>query len=147
VSHRSLLLQNSLSLAMFHGQSTVLEAKEVWKVKAPNGFHFFMWLAIEDRCWTSGRLHQHGLRSDATCTLCSQDSESIDHLLVSCVCNRKVWFKCLRRSGWQHVRPVADDELVSRWLHSRKQVTKASQNAFDSLCFLVARSFGYNVMI
>jgi hypothetical protein len=33
-------------MAMFHGQAGVLDAKEAWKIKAPNEFQFFIWLAI-----------------------------------------------------------------------------------------------------
>ncbi|OEL31369.1 hypothetical protein BAE44_0007612, partial [Dichanthelium oligosanthes] len=36
--------------ALFLGQSALLGAKELWKVKAPNEFRFFFWLAIQDRC-------------------------------------------------------------------------------------------------
>ncbi|OEL28368.1 hypothetical protein BAE44_0010616 [Dichanthelium oligosanthes] len=39
--------------AFFVGQSALLGAKELWKVKAPNEFRLFFWLAIQGRCWTS----------------------------------------------------------------------------------------------
>jgi hypothetical protein len=28
--------------------------KEVWRTKAPREHKFFLWLAIQDRCWTHG---------------------------------------------------------------------------------------------
>jgi hypothetical protein len=60
------------------------------KVKAPNEHHFFIWLAIQDRCWTSERLQRHGL-----CALCNQGVELISHLLFGCVL--EIWFKVLTK--------------------------------------------------
>jgi hypothetical protein len=115
-------------------------AKEVWKIKAPNKFWFFMWLAIHDHCWTSDRLHKHGMRSDCYCALCNQLPERANHLLFAYVVSREVWFKCLQRSAWQHLSSTADDDdLVNWWLHRRKQVTKARRKAFNSMCTLIAR--------
>jgi hypothetical protein len=62
----------SAYLAMFHGQTGVPGANEAWKIRTPNEFQFFIWLAVQNRCWTSERLHRHGMRSDSTCALCNQ---------------------------------------------------------------------------
>jgi hypothetical protein len=96
-------------------------------------------LAIQDRYWTTER-RRHGLQSSSSCALCNQLPESVDHLLISCVISREVWFKCLCRSSWQQLAPSVDDELTNWWLRCRKQVPKARRKAFDSLCALVARS-------
>jgi hypothetical protein len=39
--------------SMFNRKSTVIGAKEIWKIKAPNKCKFFLWLLILDRCWTA----------------------------------------------------------------------------------------------
>jgi hypothetical protein len=140
VLQRLLLLKVGLQKNV-PGQSAVLEAKEVWKVKAPNEFSFFMWLAIQDRCWTAERRHRHGLQSSSSCAFCNQLPESVDHLLVACVISCEIWFKCLRRYGWQLLAWTADDELTPWWLRRRKQVAKVvRRKAFDSLCVLIARN-------
>jgi hypothetical protein len=56
--------------ALMLGQSSVLGAKELWKAKAPNNCHFFIWLALLGRCWTTERLHRHGIRPNNSCILC-----------------------------------------------------------------------------
>jgi hypothetical protein len=98
-----------------------------------------MWLAIQDRYWTSERLHSHGQKSNSSCVLCNQHPETVDHILVACIVSRDIWFKCLRVSGWQHLSSTAANDLVGWWLRSRKLVEKAKCRAFDSMCVLIAR--------
>jgi fumarate reductase subunit D len=61
--------------SMFIGQSTVLGAKEIWKVKAPGKCKFFLWLLVLDRCWTAEHRHRHGLHDLALYTLSAQEEE------------------------------------------------------------------------
>jgi hypothetical protein len=115
--------QYSSSLAyatMFHGQSTLIGAKELWKVKASNEFIFFFWLAMQDPCWISERLTRHGLRNNGPCTQCDQQTETIDHLLLICVYKREVWFQGFQPCGWQHLTPQAEDNLSFWWCAHRR---------------------------
>jgi hypothetical protein len=41
--------------ALFHGQTALGGVKELWKSRAPNKCHFFLWLALQDCCWTAER--------------------------------------------------------------------------------------------
>ena len=59
----------------------------------------FIWLAINNRCWTVDRLDKRGLPHPAACPLCDQVEESIQHILVSCVFSRQVWSHILQRLG------------------------------------------------
>jgi hypothetical protein len=87
--------------SMFMGESSILGAKELWKSRAPNRCRFFIWLSLLRRCWTGDRLLKYGLRSDDICPLCSQETETSDHLLCQCVFSREIWFKSL----WMARRP------------------------------------------
>jgi hypothetical protein len=98
--------------AMFLGQSSILGDKEIWKTKAPSKCRFFAWLVLLRRNWTSEHLWHHGLRDDATCALCSQEPETVDHLLVQCMFSREVWFKSFRRCVWQHLVPSPQAHMV-----------------------------------
>jgi hypothetical protein len=98
--------------AMFVGESSVMGVKEHWKAKAPNKCRFFIWLALLDPCWTAQWLLRHGLRSEDTCLLCIQDSETVDHLLCQCVFSREIWIKLLRRAGWHLLLPTQVDTFA-----------------------------------
>jgi hypothetical protein len=89
--------------ASFLGQSSLPCAKELSKIAAPPRCKFFLWLALLDRCWTSARLQLHQLQNSGPCALCSQVDESIDHLLLSCVYSREVWFRILCVVGFHHL--------------------------------------------
>jgi hypothetical protein len=57
-----------------------------WKNGAPLKCKLFMWLAIQDREWTSARRHRHGLQDrPMPCYVCLQDEDAMDHLFTQCV--------------------------------------------------------------
>jgi hypothetical protein len=123
---------------MFYGQSELMGARHLWKVKAPTEFKFF-WLTLQDCCWTLERLRRHGLSSDSSCALCSQCDESINHLILSCVFSREVWVHELRSKGRQHVAPSDNSQLGDWWLDARKRIAKVRRRAFDSVVLLISR--------
>lgn len=123
--------------ALFTGQTAVLGAKELWKIKDPNKCRFFLWLCLHGRVWTAERRRRHGLQQSDICSLCGQEVETLDHLLLQCVLSREIWFKVLRHSGWQQLAPTGMDSLVDLWLHSRKLVRKERRKTFDSIFLLV----------
>jgi hypothetical protein len=60
-------------------------------------------------------------------------------LLVKCVFSCQVWFKTLRRFGWQGLTPAQRDAFASWWMRSRKAVTKDRRPTFDSIVLLIIR--------
>lgn len=115
----SVLYSSSSAYRALHfGQSALLGARELWKTRAPNRCRFFFWLVLLNRCWTSERRHRHGLQDQGTCALCSQQDELLDHLLLTCVYSREVWFKVLRRCAWQELAPTNEQTIVQWWLRA-----------------------------
>jgi len=57
--------------------------KRIWKSWYPLRCEFFIWLAIDNRCWTADCLAKRGLPYLAACALCDQMDETIQHTLVS----------------------------------------------------------------
>jgi hypothetical protein len=64
--------------------------------------------------------------------------ETIDHLLLQCVYAWEVWFKALRRGGWQQCCPTRSNRINSWWMTAWKVVVKLHRKAFDSLVLLTA---------
>ena len=63
-----------------------------------------------------------GLQHPAACPLCDQAQETIDHLLVSCVFARQMWFYILQRFGLQELAPNLEDENFDEWwVNARRQ--------------------------
>jgi hypothetical protein len=124
---------------MFLGQSGMPGASILWKSRAPTENKLFLWLAMQDCCWTKYRLHRHDLTDDASCSLCLQIDETMDHMLVGCVYSREVMFLLFRRCDWLPLISEADDSLVDWWLQARERVPNARRPAFDTLILQVTR--------
>ena len=129
---------SSAYLAFFIGQHPIEGAKLLRKARAPAKCKFFIWLVLHDRCWTTARSKRHGLQDDDLCVLCAQSSETIDHLLTTCPFSREVWFKILRKIGWDRVTPsTLTFNFPSWWTDARKQIPKVGRRGFNSLVILV----------
>ena len=74
-----------------------------------------MWTVAHKKCWTADRLAKKGLSHPAACPLCDQDGETIDHLLVSCVFSRQVWFNVLRNLALQVLEPHSGERSFEDW--------------------------------
>jgi hypothetical protein len=85
--------------ALLLGQSAVPGTQVLWKSLAPNKCRFFIWLALLQRCWTADHRFHRGLQADNSYSLCTQEPEIVDHLIMQCVYSCEVWFSALRRCG------------------------------------------------
>ena len=91
--------------AFFIGQTEIAGARCLMKARAPGKCKFFVWLVLHGRCWTAERRKRHNLQDDDTCALCSQQSESITHLLLNCPFAKECWFLVLHRMHWLMAEP------------------------------------------
>jgi hypothetical protein len=65
----------------------------VWRTHAPLKVKIMLWLAIENRILTWDNGMKRGWTGPSRCALCKDDSESVQHLFISChyaqqVCHR-----------------------------------------------------------
>jgi len=108
---------------------------------APGKCKFFMWLVAHNKCWTADRLAKRGLPHPECCPLCDQAEETIDHLLVSCVFTREVWFIILQSFGLQPLSPQPDDTSFNDWWESSvSRVDGQIKKGLNSIIILVAWS-------
>ena len=84
----------------------------------PPKVRYFYWLVLHDRCWTAERRKRRGLQDSDDCALCSQASETINHLLVTCVFTKEVWFLVLHAFGLQQLasNPNIISDFYEWWL-------------------------------
>ena len=128
----------SAYIASFHGSTTCNNWKLAWKSWALPGVKFFLWLVSLDRCWTVDRLARHGLQHHNSCPLCSQEPETLRHLLLGCPFSRHVWFEIL---AWMRMtcRPPNNEATLFDWWHDARQVTpKAMRKGLASVTLLTS---------
>jgi hypothetical protein len=86
----------SAYVAFFKGVVSFEPVDRIWKSWALGKCKFFMWLVRHNRCWTSDRFAKCIMDHPDHCSLCDQQEENINHLLLSCVFVRQFW-NCLLR--------------------------------------------------
>lgn len=77
--------------AQFMGSIPCSFKNIVWKTWAPPKCHFFAWLAVQNRLWTSDRLAIRGWPHQPTCQLCKCQTETARHILFECRYSKRVW--------------------------------------------------------
>lgn len=58
--------------ALFHGSTTSPHSTLTWRTWVPLRIKFFLWLALQDRCWTNAHLARIGLPHNFACAFCDQ---------------------------------------------------------------------------
>lgn len=102
---------------------------------------FFMWLVMHYKCWTADRLARRGLQYHKKCLLCDQGEETINHLLVSCVFSRHLWFELFEKFGLQNLAlQMADPSFEVWWCWSSEIAAGQDRQALNSLIILGAWS-------
>ncbi|WVZ85537.1 hypothetical protein U9M48_032454 [Paspalum notatum var. saurae] len=125
--------------AFFFGSISFGPWRRVWRTWAPLRCKFFVWLAIKNRVWTGDRLAKRGLPHPATCPLCDQAEETIQHILVSCVFAWQIWTLILNELGLLTMAPQPGCTRFSNWwCHSIKRIEKNLRKGLNSLIILVA---------
>lgn len=122
--------------AFFHGSSSLLGARELWRTRAPPKVKFFGWLALHKRLWTAARRKRHGLQAYDDCALCGQSAETVDHLLLGCVFTRQLWHALLAPMGLLSLVPQAEEDVAHWWVQKRLILDKASRPIFDTFLLI-----------
>ncbi|WVZ70125.1 hypothetical protein U9M48_018818, partial [Paspalum notatum var. saurae] len=119
---------------LFVGAIEFEPRKDIWKTWAPPRCKLvFIWLAVLNRCWTADRLARRGLQHPKRYPLCDQEEETVQHLLISCVFARIVWFAILERTGLHQAAPA-----WCIWKHKNGCVFEGASPSFDSFMSIVA---------
>jgi hypothetical protein len=81
----------------------------MWRNKEVPKAKQFVWLAAQDRVWTSEHRFRHGLQaSPSLCEVCLQQEETVEHLLPQCVVSREVMS---HRTNWETPRGRYDEHI------------------------------------
>jgi hypothetical protein len=78
--------------------------------------------------------------NNGLCALRSEEEETIQHLLMSCVYTREVWFHVLRTARICCLCPAADATWPGWWPYSRKLILKDHHHDFGTMVLLASWS-------
>jgi hypothetical protein len=128
----------SAYLATFQGAIACPAAKHIWRTWAPQKVKFFLWLALQDRCWTAERLARRGLPHHPRCLLCDQLPETMHHLLIDCPFVKQVWHEALAWLRMPCRTPDSDSASLTDWITETKPaLPKPLRRGFASATLLI----------
>jgi hypothetical protein len=96
-----------------------------------------MWLAIQNRCWTTDKLAKRNLPHPEKCTLCDHEEKTAQHILVGCAFARVFLVQSAFPFRLSASVPKPSDQLFVEWWRSR-QVPKDKKKCFNSVVILGA---------
>ena len=100
--------------------------RPIWKTWAPSNAKIFLLLASLNRCWTADRRARHNLPHDPICKLCSQDNETLHHLLVGCVFSHIIWHDIMAWCRIPALLPDGTSGFFDWWMATTAGVPAAS---------------------
>ncbi|XP_058734199.1 uncharacterized protein LOC131605929 [Vicia villosa] len=78
-----------------------------------------LWLVCHNRLATKSRLKRLGLLQEETCSLCMEQPEDINHLIIDCKVTRHIWLEVLQWLELHH-HPVQWQEEIAWIIHHTK---------------------------
>nr|XP_040244144.1 uncharacterized protein LOC120963549 [Aegilops tauschii subsp. strangulata] len=124
--------------ALFHGSISDASWKLTWKTWAPLRIKAFIWLALQDRCWTADRLARRGLPHNDRCVLCDQATEDMHHLFAACPFSRQIWHEVLSWCRSTATIPDSDTPFVDWWIDACSTLPAALRKGLNSIIALTA---------
>lgn len=108
----------SAYLVQHQGSHSPFKATPIWRPNAEGKQKIYAWLALQDRAPTTDNLSRKSWPCNETCSLCDQEPETIQHIMVHCAFAKQVWHEvCL----WQHMDIIlphhTDMDLITWWDH------------------------------
>ncbi|GKV25499.1 hypothetical protein SLEP1_g34934 [Rubroshorea leprosula] len=101
------------ALSSNHQQSRINLHKRIWCRLVPTKICAFVWKVLQDRIPSKVNLYKRGIVPDlhlATCMLCDESIEDINHLFLHCKFAYAVWSKCLQ---WWRISSVRADNCYA----------------------------------
>jgi hypothetical protein len=118
----------------------------IWRNKATPKSKLFVWLAAQDRIWSSERRYRHGLQDHATrCEVCMQEIETCEHILMQCVVTREVWHICRETLELTFEEPTQASTFEEWWLRERAKLRdRKHRKEFDALVCMISYAIWKN---
>ncbi|XP_026434571.1 uncharacterized protein LOC113332111 [Papaver somniferum] len=129
------LLCRLLWLSMARMVKIILSGHQIGETKTPNRVQLFIWKCLRDIVPVRGKLVSYKSDIDSKCSLCSNSTETISHLLVECTYARSIW-----NALNVHIADVTQNfvtlqDWIISWFYTDADVNKNINYISDSLVF------------
>jgi hypothetical protein len=98
--------------AFFGGRARATASSQIWRLRAPYGCKFFVWIVSRGRCGTADQLERHRLPHSTACPLCNQAPKTLQHLLLGCVVAQEIWVWALNLWDMMPWLPPANVDIL-----------------------------------
>lgn len=110
----------------------------IWRSWAPLNIKFFLWLASQNHCWTADRLARRGMQHNPVCGLCSQEDETLHHILVGCTFSRVTWHEVVSWCRLPMPTPDGTVTFFSWWSDAAAAAPHCLRKGFASLVIITS---------
>ncbi|XP_015969290.1 uncharacterized protein LOC107492746 [Arachis duranensis] len=86
--------------------------KRIWRLPVPKKVKMFLWKAVHGILPVNANLHQHRSIPTPICSICQEQEETTEHMLLLCPWTRAVWFG----SNLQIVPKASNVRTFEQWL-------------------------------
>eukprot|EP00253_Pinus_taeda_P009631 PITA_09631 len=92
-----------------------VEWKTIWEANWWPKVTIFIWLATKNKILTWDRIQKKGFNGPSRCSLCNNDTETRDHLLVRCPYSEKLWLLAKRLFKKPGTNSREFNDLIFNW--------------------------------
>eukprot|EP00253_Pinus_taeda_P033811 PITA_33811 len=92
-----------------------VEWKTIWEANWWPKVTIFIWLATKNKILTWDRIQRKGFNGLSRCSLCNNDTETRDHLLVRCPYSEKLWLLAKRLFKKPGTNSREFNDLIFNW--------------------------------
>eukprot|EP00253_Pinus_taeda_P017343 PITA_17343 len=89
--------------------------KTIWEANWWPKVTIFIWLATKNKILTWDRIQKKGFIGPSRCSLCNSDTETRDHLFVSCPFSEKLWLLATRLFKKPGLISEEFNDLIFNW--------------------------------
>jgi hypothetical protein len=119
--------------AQLLGSYCTFNSKAVWAAKVEDKHRFFAWLLIQCKLLTADRLIARNWPCNPVCSLCDQELESTEHMVLHCVFAQEVWNLVSQWTGGLVRIPSSRVKMEFWWNSSLKGPPEKTKQRVASL--------------
>jgi len=116
------------NLLIMRGVLQLFSGHSIWKADSEGKHKFFAWLLVESKILTADKLMSKHWPCNPICSLCNNDQETAEHLVLQCNFSRQVWEKMTDWSQQLVQPPQNGIQILDWWEKELAHLPKKKEN-------------------